>query len=98
MSNLLIDHHRSRKAERAALRRLDDSVTSAGDGPSRSSEWAELVAPLTAQQRIVATFYYGDDLSVNDIARTLDISTGTVKSTLSKVRRQLRRQTGQDDD
>jgi len=98
MSNLLIDHHRSRKAERSALRRFSGSITSSGDGQIKSSEWAELVAPLTPQQRIVATFYYADDLSVNEIARTLDISTGTVKSTLSKVRRRLRRQMGQDND
>jgi len=98
MSNLLIDHHRSRKAERSAIRRLGDSVTSGGDGQIKLSEWAGLLAPLSPQQRIVATFYYADDLSIGEIARTLDISAGTVKSTLSKVRRRLRRQTGQHND
>lgn len=98
MSNLLIDHHRSRTAERSAVKRLERSTSLEKDGPFGPSRWAELVAPLTPQQRIVATFYYADDLSVNEIARTLDISQGTVESTLSKVRRRLRQETGADID
>lgn len=98
MTNLLIDHHRSRTAERVALRKVGGSTSAESDGDSNPSEWAELIAPLSPQQRIIATLYYADDLSVNEIARTLDISTGTVKSTLSKARRRLRRQTGQDND
>ena len=90
MSNLLIDHHRSRAAERVAVDRLRRRPA-AGDEIPLPSRWAELIAPLTPLQRVVATLYYGEDLSVDDVADTLDISAGTVKSTLSKVRRRLRR-------
>lgn len=90
MSNLLIDHHRSRTAERAAVERLGHRSPVGGE-ISLPSRWSELIAPLTPLQRVVATLYYADDLSVADVASTLDISEGTVKSTLSKVRDRLRR-------
>jgi RNA polymerase sigma-70 factor, ECF subfamily len=91
MSNLLIDHHRSRTAEAAAVQRLGARSPATAGAASSSTSWGELLAPLTAQQRIVATLFYADDLSIADIATTLDISAGTVKSTLSKVRNRLRR-------
>jgi RNA polymerase sigma-70 factor (ECF subfamily) len=43
---------------------------------------------------VAATLYYGDDLSVADVAETTDIATGTVKSALSKDRANLRRRLG----
>ncbi len=87
MSNLLIDHHRSRTAERSALERLGSA--SATTESVRSTPWVELMAPLTPRQRLVATLYYADDLAVGEIADALDVSTGTVKSTLAKARRRL---------
>lgn len=94
VSNLLIDHHRSRRAEGSAIKRLEGTPPVVGEAFPPPSPWAELVAPLTPQQRIVATLYYADDLSVGEVARTLDVSPGTVKSTLSKVRRRLRQNSG----
>ncbi len=92
MSNLLIDEHRKRQTERATLERLRADQTPAVDGPESSAQrWSELVAPLTERQRLVATLYYVDDQSVGQIADALEISTGTVKSTLAKARRQLER-------
>jgi RNA polymerase sigma-70 factor, ECF subfamily len=95
MSNLLIDHHRSATAGRAALGRLATSASSTVREPvSPATRWAELVAVLTSQQRIVATLYYAEDRSVDEIARILGISPGAVKSTLSKARDRLRRHEG----
>lgn len=91
MSNLLIDHHRSATARRAAMQRLA-ADGSAGTGGEPPTPWADLVAPLTTHQRIVATLYYAEDRAVDDIAEILGISSGTVKSTLAKIRRRLLRE------
>lgn len=90
MSNLLIDHHRSRGTERSALERLAPAVGEAPTTAPPERAWAELIAPLTPLQRVVATLFYAEDRSVLEIATELDLSPGTVKSTLSKIRRRLR--------
>lgn len=92
MSNLVIDHHRSRGSERGALERLRPAV--ATEAPAEPEvAWAELIAPLTPLQRVVATLFYAEDRSVLEIATLLELSPGTVKSTLSKIRRRLRKTT-----
>lgn len=94
MSNLLIDQHRSRTAERSAVDRLarlsgvDRADLDSDPGPSETRDaWADIVAPLTVRQRCVATLFYAEDLSVVDVADELGISVGSVKSTLDRVRR-----------
>ncbi len=99
MSNLLIDQYRSRTAERSAVDRLGSisAIDRAGAGTSDvepsvvNDEWFEIVGSLTVRQRCIATLFYGDDMSVADVAAELDISTGSVKSTLSQVRRRVGR-------
>jgi RNA polymerase sigma factor (sigma-70 family) len=49
---------------------------------------------LTRRQAAVVALYYGLDLSVDDIARTLGRSEGTVKATLFKARSILARSLG----
>ena len=100
MGNLLIDHHRSRTAEAAALDQLE-SRARAGGSPSvdpanvvASMRWSDLTSSLTAQQRVAATLYYAEDHSVADIAEVMDVATGTVKSALAKARTNLRRHLG----
>ncbi len=99
MSNLLIDQHRSRTAEQTALGRLAGRAGTgrvAGQSVSAPVEtddaWAEMVAPLTWQQRCIATSYYGEDRSVADIADDLGLTTGSVKTTLARIRRKVARQ------
>ena len=97
MGNLLIDHHRSRTSEKAAVERLGHrSTTQADTTPdpatvAASTRWADLTRSLTPQQRMAATLYYAEDQSVADVAEIMDIATGTVKSALSKARANLRR-------
>jgi len=96
MSNLLIDAHRSRTAEASAIARAG----ARGEGPAArtlnpadaavATPWTDLIAPLTPRQRLVATLYYAEDQSIDAIAEELAIGRGTVKSTLSKVRTNLR--------
>lgn len=109
MGNLLIDQHRSPIAERAAMEKLQSrtesrSTSGPGSGVTDPAElavsmrWAELVAPLGPRQRLVATLYYAEDQSVEDVAEALEIATGTVQTALSKARRTMRHALGSTDD
>lgn len=49
-----------------------------------------LLDQLAPRQREVATMFYVDDRSVDDIASALGLSVGTVKSQLSEARQRLR--------
>lgn len=97
MGNLLIDHHRSRTTEAAAIERLGSRAgpqAAASPDPATvaaSARWEDLTRSLTPQQRVAATLYYAEDQSVADIADIMDVATGTVKSALSKARANLRR-------
>jgi RNA polymerase sigma-70 factor (ECF subfamily) len=90
MANLVIDHQRSAASERRAVERLGAAPTRDVDGPALA-EWSRLVAGLPERQRAVVTLYYADDRSVDEIADLLDVSAGTVKTTLFKARRSLAR-------
>ena len=98
MGNLLIDQHRRRTSEQAALEHVQsqadvDAQPAPATDPAHlatTQRWNDLMAPLSAQQRAVATLYYAEDQSVSSVAQTLGIATGTVKSALSKVRANLR--------
>lgn len=92
MHNMTVDHLRRTGAEQRAVTKLaarSSQLLDAATDPTTS--WFELVRSLTPQQRAIATLFYADDLSVATIAETLAISQGTVKSTLSKARKQMRR-------
>ncbi|MEO1058755.1 MAG: RNA polymerase sigma factor [Actinomycetota bacterium] len=95
MSNLLIDQHRTRAAERAALTRLahspeageaDDAILA---DPVDADAWRRMLAPLTVRQRCIATLFYAEDASVARIADDLGLSEGTVKTSLSRIRHKV---------
>jgi len=97
MSNLLIDHHRSRTSERRAVERLAGRASTAPSAAEPNvAQWAALVAPLPARQRLIVALHYGDDRSVAEIADLLEVSPNTVKSALSKAREGLRERGGVD--
>lgn len=52
---------------------------------------ARLLAGLPRRQREVAALFYVDDYSVQEVALTLGLSEGTVKSHLSEARDRMRR-------
>lgn len=54
----------------------------------------QAVATLPLAQRVVVVLYYANDLSLQEIADTLDIPVGTVKSRLYYGRRALKKQLG----
>jgi RNA polymerase sigma factor (sigma-70 family) len=91
MSNLAIDHYRSKASElRTAERVASLPVAPHIEGRDGGETWAELVAALPPRQRVIVTLYYAADLAVVDIAATLDVSPNTVKSALAKARDTLR--------
>ena len=66
--------------------RSDPSATAALDLVERRDEpLARALAALPAQQRAVIVLRYADDLTVDEIARLLDLPPGTVKSRLSRA-------------
>lgn len=91
----------SRDQQRSDRRRRDrEAIVLASDAGSRAADAEhihadaatnELLARLSQGQRQVASMFYVDDRSVDDIASTLDVSVGTVKSQLSEARQRLRR-------
>lgn len=99
---LLARHRRSEGRRDAAYKRL-----AALEGAPRDSDEicdrldaeaavAAALATLTPKDFQVATLYYWTDLSYAEIASAVDIRTGTVGSTLSRVRRHVRQQLGPD--
>jgi len=102
MSNLLIDQHRSRIAERRAVGRLAHDLVVVPDHSESvvvgiDGTWADMVEPLSKRQRCVATLYYADDRSVADIADDLGWSVGSVKTTLARIRRKVSQRLGNSD-
>jgi RNA polymerase sigma-70 factor (ECF subfamily) len=90
MTNLLIDHHRSARAERAAVSRVAAERVAVSELPA-VDRWWQLVGRLPARHRAIVTLYYADDRSVDEIAAALTISAGAVKASLFKARRSLAR-------
>ncbi len=57
---------------------------------TRDLDFATLFRSLSKRQRIAATLYYLNDLSVEEIARIMGLSEGTVNSHLHRARETLR--------
>jgi RNA polymerase sigma-70 factor (ECF subfamily) len=101
--NLCIDSYRrnrKRRADRAADARLED-LPSTADGPADCERRADLralfrsVLPrLAEKQRTVFVMKHYNDMPYQEIARTLGIAVGTVKSLHFKAVRNLRKHLG----
>jgi RNA polymerase sigma-70 factor (ECF subfamily) len=96
--NRATDVHRRRTRGRRALQRLagrpDPTRTAEvqlSDGLAfRDSELAAAVQDLSPQQRAVVALHYLDDLSVAEVAVSMDLSEGAVKYHLHQARGRLR--------
>jgi RNA polymerase sigma-70 factor (ECF subfamily) len=89
--NVLRDHHRREQRKRRAVTRLAAEPTAVTAAPEPDSGLAELVAALPEQQRIAASLYYVEQLSVRETAHAMDLSEGAVKYHLHAARASLRR-------
>ncbi len=86
--NLAIDSHRRRANEHRTLTlAVEPRVEAEGFGVD-DRFWV-LVRALPERQRAVVALRYVDDLSLDEIAQVLEVSVGTVKSTLFSARSAL---------
>lgn len=87
--NRLRNDHRSTTRKLRALARLGSQQRTTQE-PPEIDEMGRLLSRLPQQQRISTALFYVDGLTVAEIASTLDVSEGTVKSHLHDARRRLR--------
>ena len=93
--NRLRDGHRSHQRRERAEDRAVDRVAGRPDadpvaeGPGQWDVVRRALAQLPERQRIAVALYYVEDLSVRDIAQSMQISEGAVKAHLSQGRSKL---------
>jgi RNA polymerase sigma-70 factor (ECF subfamily) len=87
--NHLRDDQRRTRRKWGALARLA-ARTPASEQPAEPDELGRLLARLPRHQRIATALYYVDGLSVAEIATSLGLAEGTVKSHLHDARSRLR--------
>jgi predicted DNA-binding protein YlxM (UPF0122 family) len=89
MHNIVIDRARARRRQPRELFTVHDrGDPRSGDAVTGVELRPALLAALgtlTAQQRAIVVLRYFEDLSENDVANLLGVSTGTVKSTASRA-------------
>ena len=88
-ANRLRDDHRKNVNKRKALARLATRAEIEHHDPE-IDEFDRLLATPPRQQRAAAALFYVDGLSVAEIATTLGIAEGSVKSHLYDARQRLR--------
>ena len=94
--NLVIDAQRRRRRETGVLTRLAHTTTPTPAAPDDRLDadldagrfWAA-VRELPERQRAAVALCYIDDLGIAEIAEVLEVSAGTVKTSLHRARRQL---------
>lgn len=88
--NLSIDAYRRQRRERTLRDRLEQTAIPFTAEPSIDAFWST-VRGLPARQRAAIVLRYAADLSVDEIAETLSVRSGTVTRSLSDARRTLSR-------
>ena len=90
-TNLLRNHRRSEQRALEAVARLGvTGAAFAGEAATDDRDLAGALAGLDPDQRDVLFLYAWADLSYEEIALTLGVPVGTVRSRLSRARAQLR--------
>lgn len=92
---LFISHERRSRVFRRHAPTLQGPTADAEPSPDRVAVESALAA-LPVHQRVVVVMYYLLDLPVAEIAATLRVSPGTVKSRLARARAQLADTLGED--
>jgi RNA polymerase sigma-70 factor, ECF subfamily len=86
--NLATDGHRRKVHERRALVLVGRPTTVVPTDAINMPFWAAVRA-LPLRQRAAVVLHYIDDMSVDDIADVLQVSVGTIKSSLFSARKSL---------
>jgi RNA polymerase sigma-70 factor, ECF subfamily len=96
-----IDGIRFNQRQRRLIEGVEhESAVAAAGNPSRfepgdQSDLAAAIARLSQEQREVLYLFYGEDLSIDDIASVLTVPAGTVKSRLHHARESLKNRLGE---
>jgi len=93
--NRLRDHFRRAERGRRAVDRLSnqaDLVVVAPEPPTEDTGLLDAVDALPRQQRIATALFYVEQLSVQEVADAMKLSTGAVKYHLHAARAALREQ------
>jgi RNA polymerase sigma-70 factor (ECF subfamily) len=91
--NRLRDHFRRAERGRRAIERMGRREPTSVDAPELPTDDTGLldaVAALPRQQRIAVALFYVEQLSVQEVADTMQLSTGAVKYHLHAARAALR--------
>ncbi|MDW3216736.1 MAG: SigE family RNA polymerase sigma factor [Ilumatobacteraceae bacterium] len=91
--NLVHDHGRHLGVRRRRLSELASRIAgdAAADEMSLDGEMWAAVASLPERQRTAVALFYIGDRSISDVAEEMGVHEGTVKTTLHKARKRLRR-------
>jgi RNA polymerase sigma-70 factor (ECF subfamily) len=89
--NLAADAHRRRSREQAALARLPSEQSVWGVPDPVDDPFWQAVRELPDRQQQAVVLRYVDDLSLDEIAHVLEVTSGTVKATLFAARNTLAR-------
>jgi RNA polymerase sigma-70 factor, ECF subfamily len=87
--NLVRDDHRRTVRKRRAVARLASEPVVVGV-EQEPDELTTLLAALPRQQRVAVALYYVDGLSIAEVAATMGLAEGSVKSHLHDARQRLR--------
>lgn len=89
VGNLAVDHVR-REARRPDLRDQTQSADRSGDGAALRVDLARALHRLSGRQQEVVVMRYLIDLTEEDVASSLGMSTGSVKTHLHRATNKLR--------
>jgi len=92
--NLCTDAVRRRSRERVVLQRVARQQTVSGSPDHAINEFWTSVRGLPDRQRAAVALRYIDDMSIEEIAAVLEVTPGTVKSTLHAARASLAKRLG----
>jgi RNA polymerase sigma factor, sigma-70 family len=88
--NRMRDHYRREGRKHRAVERLGSRAREVAPEPTVDGELWALVAELPPQQRIAASLFYVEQLSVRETATAMELSEGAVKYHLHAARTALR--------
>ncbi len=88
--NRMRDEFRRDQRKERALSQLAAEPESIGDAPREPDTLVDTIAVLPPQQRRALALFYGEDLTVAEVARAMELSDGAVKYHLHAGREALK--------
>ncbi|MCM1496963.1 MAG: sigma-70 family RNA polymerase sigma factor [Clostridium sp.] len=100
MFQILVNESRAYLKKRNRIELTEDTSRFAGQEDEREDDYdlLDFVYQLDDIYRDVTILYYFEEFRVKEIAKILDISSGTVKSRLSRARERLKKFITEDDE